>query len=246
MSCHFLLQGIFPTQGWNLDLLHYRQMLYCLSHQESWWPRGQSWCTEYILVHGTYPRVRGRVPTASLPTLSLRVSLCACLSPCLSISAIVSLRLSPRLSPLPSVFLSLPPPVSLSSLSSSHSMSVSLSISPLPPLPVSSPPSLCRSVYVCLSLPPSFSLYHHLSPNVSGGVQDLIWTVESAFRQNIFSPVLLPIMSKDILPNGSHINTTPLCTSPELNECYVTDVPQTRTQSAKTQPIALARGPVSK
>ena len=114
MSCHFLLQGIFPTQGWNLDLLHYRQTLYCLSHQESWWPRGQSWCTEYILVHGTYPRVRGRVPTASLPTLSLRVSLCACLSPCLSISAIVSLRLSPRLSPLPSVFLSLPPPVSLS------------------------------------------------------------------------------------------------------------------------------------
>ncbi|MXQ87817.1 hypothetical protein E5288_WYG018126 [Bos mutus] len=105
---------------------------------------------------------------------------------------------------------------------------------------------LFRSVCVCLSLPPSFSLYHHLSPNVSGGVQDLIWTVESAFRQNIFSPVLLPIMSKDILPNGSHINTTPLCTSPELNECYVTDVPQTRTQSAKTQPIALARGPVSK
>ena len=24
---HFLLQGIFPTQGWNLGLLHCRQML---------------------------------------------------------------------------------------------------------------------------------------------------------------------------------------------------------------------------
>ena len=28
-----LLQGIFPTQGWNAGLLHYRQVLSCLSHQ---------------------------------------------------------------------------------------------------------------------------------------------------------------------------------------------------------------------
>ena len=35
MGCHFLLQGIFPTQGLNLGLLHYRQTLYCLSHQGS-------------------------------------------------------------------------------------------------------------------------------------------------------------------------------------------------------------------
>ena len=33
MGCHFLLQGIFPTQGWSLGLLHCRQMLYHLSHQ---------------------------------------------------------------------------------------------------------------------------------------------------------------------------------------------------------------------
>ena len=32
---HFLLQGIFLTQGWNLGLLHCRQILYCLYHQES-------------------------------------------------------------------------------------------------------------------------------------------------------------------------------------------------------------------
>ena len=28
-----LLQGIFPTQGLNQGLLHYRQILYLLSHQ---------------------------------------------------------------------------------------------------------------------------------------------------------------------------------------------------------------------
>ena len=32
VGCHFLLQGIFPTQGSNLSLLHSRQMLYRLSH----------------------------------------------------------------------------------------------------------------------------------------------------------------------------------------------------------------------
>ena len=35
VGCHFLLQGIFPTQGSNPDLLHCRQTLYCLSHQGS-------------------------------------------------------------------------------------------------------------------------------------------------------------------------------------------------------------------
>ena len=33
--CHSLLQGIFPTQGSNPGLLHYRQILYYLSHQGS-------------------------------------------------------------------------------------------------------------------------------------------------------------------------------------------------------------------
>ena len=35
VSSHFLLQGIFLTQGLNLDLLHCRQILYHLSHQRS-------------------------------------------------------------------------------------------------------------------------------------------------------------------------------------------------------------------
>ena len=36
VGCHFLLQGIFPTQGSNPGLLHCRQILYHLSHQESY------------------------------------------------------------------------------------------------------------------------------------------------------------------------------------------------------------------
>ena len=35
VSCHFLLQGIFLTQGSNPGLLHCRQTLYRLSHQGS-------------------------------------------------------------------------------------------------------------------------------------------------------------------------------------------------------------------
>jgi len=35
VDCHFLLQQIFPTQGWNPGLLHCRQTLYLLSHQGS-------------------------------------------------------------------------------------------------------------------------------------------------------------------------------------------------------------------
>ena len=34
-GCHFLLQGIFPTQGSKPGLLHCRQTLYPLSHQGS-------------------------------------------------------------------------------------------------------------------------------------------------------------------------------------------------------------------
>ena len=35
VGCHFLLQGIFPTQGSNPGLQHCRQVLYPLSHQRS-------------------------------------------------------------------------------------------------------------------------------------------------------------------------------------------------------------------
>ena len=35
VSCHFLLQAIFPTQGSSPGLLHCRQILYCLSQLQS-------------------------------------------------------------------------------------------------------------------------------------------------------------------------------------------------------------------
>ena len=35
MDSHSLLQGVFPTQGSNPRLLHFRQILYHLSHQRS-------------------------------------------------------------------------------------------------------------------------------------------------------------------------------------------------------------------
>ena len=35
VSCHALLQGIFPSQGSNLGLPHFKQILYHMSHQES-------------------------------------------------------------------------------------------------------------------------------------------------------------------------------------------------------------------
>ena len=37
VGCHFLLQGIFPTQGSNPGLPHCRQTLYHLSHQGGYW-----------------------------------------------------------------------------------------------------------------------------------------------------------------------------------------------------------------
>ena len=39
VGSHSLLQGIFPTQGSDPGLLHYKQILYQLSHQEICWGR---------------------------------------------------------------------------------------------------------------------------------------------------------------------------------------------------------------
>ena len=41
VGCQGLLQGIFPTQGSNPGLLHFRWILYCLCHQEN--PRILEW-----------------------------------------------------------------------------------------------------------------------------------------------------------------------------------------------------------
>ena len=44
VGCHALFQGIFPTQGLNLDLPHCRWIHYCLSHQKS--PRILEWVAD--------------------------------------------------------------------------------------------------------------------------------------------------------------------------------------------------------
>jgi len=36
VGCHDLLQGVFPTQGWNPGFLNYRWILYSLSHRGSY------------------------------------------------------------------------------------------------------------------------------------------------------------------------------------------------------------------
>ena len=57
VSCHFLLQGIFPTQGSNLGLLHYRLIPYHLSHQGSL----KNICCNYEIIQSGYRHGKGSV-----------------------------------------------------------------------------------------------------------------------------------------------------------------------------------------
>ena len=84
MGCHFLLQGIFLTQGSNLGLLHCRQMLYCLSHQEKH-------LINYICTFlvSSWP---------GLQKVSVHFKIRRC---CFHHSTIEALRMSPPFSPLP-------------------------------------------------------------------------------------------------------------------------------------------------
>ena len=59
VSCHTLLQGIFPTQGSNPGLPHCRQILYQLSHQRS--PRIPEWVAYPFSSGSSWPRNRTRV-----------------------------------------------------------------------------------------------------------------------------------------------------------------------------------------
>ena len=54
VGCHALLQGIFPTQGLNLGLAHYRWILYHLSHQGS--PTILKWVAEPFSSGISWPR----------------------------------------------------------------------------------------------------------------------------------------------------------------------------------------------
>ena len=57
-SC-FLLQGIFPTQGLNPGLLHFRLILHCLSHKGS--PRILEWVAYPLSSRSSWPRNWTRV-----------------------------------------------------------------------------------------------------------------------------------------------------------------------------------------
>ena len=59
VSCHVPLQGTFPTQGSNPGLLHYRQILYPLSHQES--PRRLKWIAYPSFMGSSWSRNRSGV-----------------------------------------------------------------------------------------------------------------------------------------------------------------------------------------
>ena len=50
VGCHFLLQGILPTQGLSPSLLHRRQILYHLSYQESSLSRKVGWACLFLLL----------------------------------------------------------------------------------------------------------------------------------------------------------------------------------------------------
>ena len=63
VGCHFLLQGIFPTQGLNPGLSHCRQMLYHLSHQGS--PKMSCCCQDASVVSDSV-RPHGLQPTRLL------------------------------------------------------------------------------------------------------------------------------------------------------------------------------------
>ena len=52
MGCHTLFLGIFPTQGSNSGLLHWRQILYQLSHKGS--PRILEWVA-FLFSRGSSP-----------------------------------------------------------------------------------------------------------------------------------------------------------------------------------------------
>ena len=54
MSCHALLQGIFPTEGLNPDVPHFRWIIYCLSHQGS--PRILQWVAYPVSRRSSQPR----------------------------------------------------------------------------------------------------------------------------------------------------------------------------------------------
>lgn len=105
----------------------------------------------------------------------------------------------------------------------------SLSVSPQTPFsPL--PASLSLSLTPCTAC-------HHLSAPIFGeqGRTSSV-TKESGFAQSVFRLVPLPVMNKYVLPKGPQINTVPLCRVPEVNYCFMTNVPGEENTLSKTAP----------
>ena len=66
-----ILQGIFPTQGWNPGLPHFRQILYQLSHKRS--PRILEWVA-YLFSSGS-SQLRNQLGSPALQVDSLPAEL---------------------------------------------------------------------------------------------------------------------------------------------------------------------------
>ena len=66
VGCHFLLQGIFPTQGWNLGLPHCWQTLYHLSHQGSLKGKGYIYILRAIFALFTLSLINGNTEQTKL------------------------------------------------------------------------------------------------------------------------------------------------------------------------------------
>ena len=66
VGCHFLLQGIFPTQGSNLGLLHCRRILYHLSCQGWLNSVPCQLCAHYTSVSSDLGAVLGTLPTLTV------------------------------------------------------------------------------------------------------------------------------------------------------------------------------------
>ena len=80
VGCHFLLQGIFPTQGSNPGLPHCRQILYYLSHQGSlYWALTDTKCTFSISYEINIVDTLTAACCFSLNAGGLSTSICRCI-----------------------------------------------------------------------------------------------------------------------------------------------------------------------
>ena len=75
VGCRALLQEIFPTQASNLNLMHCRWILYCLSHQGS--PHIYTHTYIYISIIG-YCKVLDLIPSRSFSLSIFYIAMCVC------------------------------------------------------------------------------------------------------------------------------------------------------------------------